>query len=62
MEEDWIAGQEQKEYGKTYAGNDSIVACKMRFAVFAAEDLVGVEVGVVDKAHARRLVACGLKV
>lgn len=38
------------------------MACKMRFAVFATEDLVRVEVGVVDKAHARRLVACGPRV
>ena len=30
------------------------MACEVRFAVLAAEDLVGVEVGVVDEAHARR--------
>lgn len=43
----------------TYARDNSIMACEMRLAVLAAEDLVGVEVGVVDEAHARRLVACG---
>ena len=30
------------------------MACEVRFAILAAEDLVGVEVGVVDEAHARR--------
>ena len=34
------------------------MACEMRLAVLAAENLVGVEVGVVDEAHARRLVVC----
>ena len=28
------------------------MACKMRLAILAAEDLVGVEVGIVDEAHA----------
>ena len=31
------------------------MACEMRLAVFAAEDLVRVQVGVVDEAHARGL-------
>lgn len=31
------------------------MAGEMRLALFAAKDLVGVEVGVVDEAHARRL-------
>ena len=35
------------------------MACEMRLAVLAAKDLVRVEVGVVDEAHARGLVACG---
>lgn len=38
------------------------MACEMRLAIFAPKDLVGVEVGIVDEAHARRLVACGWRV
>lgn len=36
------------------ARDDGVMACEMRLAVLAAEDLVRVEVGVVDEAHARR--------
>ena len=47
---------------QTYARDDGVMACEMRLAVLAAEDLVGVEVRVVDETHAGRLMACGRRV
>ena len=40
-------------YGEkaTYAGDYGVVACEVGLAAFAAENLVGVQVGVVDEAH-----------
>ena len=35
----------------TYARHYGVVACEVGLAAFAAEDLVGVQVGVVDEAH-----------